>query len=294
LTAEVAVGIDVGGTKIAAGRVSIPQGEILERRIVPTQPERGGNAVLDAVRALVDELASSATVPVGVGVAELVSLDQEVESDFIIRWRGLPVRDRLGGARVLLQSDIRAAALAEARLGAGRDAHSFGYLTIGTGIGFVFVQDGEPWPGARGSAGTLGYSPLVAPGGERFLVERVASGPGLVARFRARGGAASGAEDVLEAAARGDSTAEDVVRDGAAVLGACVGNAVDLLDPELIVLGGGLGLARGLYRKVLVESIRGSIWSDTNSSLPIVEAQLGVDAGLVGAALAAHAALRTS
>ncbi len=284
----VAVGIDVGGTKIAAGVVRFPEGELVERRLVPTHAERGGEAVLADVRALLEDLAPDDTTPVGVGVCELVSVEQEVESDFIVGWRGLSVRERLGGAaRVVLQSDIRAAALAEARLGAGRGAASFGYLTIGTGIGFVFVQDGRPWPGARGSAGTLGYSPLVAPGGASFLVEPVASGRGLAARFRERGGEADGAEQVLAAAARGDAAAEAVVRDGAAVLGGCVGNAVDLLDPEVIVLGGGLGLARGLYRDVLVESIRASIWSDTNRSLPIVEAQLGADAGVVGAALGA-------
>jgi glucokinase len=280
-----AIGVDVGGTKIAAGLVDTADGTIVERRLVPTGPERGGDAVLDDVRALVAELQPSRSVPVGVGVCELVSTDQTVESEFIVRWRGVPVRERLGG--VVLQSDIRAAALAEARLGAGRGAGSFAYLTIGTGIGLVFVQDGVPWPGARGSAGTLGYSPLVAPGGETFVVEPFASGAGLAARFRERGGGAEGAEDVLAAALRGDTAAAAVVREGAAVLGACVGNAVDLLDPELIVLGGGLGLAPGLYRDVLVESIRASIWSDTNRSLPIVEAQLGVDAGVVGAALGA-------
>jgi glucokinase len=112
-----------------------------------------------------------------------------------------------------------------------------------------------------------------------------------VARYRDRGGVAAGAEDVIAAAARGDARADGVVRTGAAVLGSCVGNAIDLLDPELLVLGGGLGIAAGLYRDVLESSIRRSIWSDTNRSLAIVEAQLGVDAGLVGAALGAFAAL---
>jgi glucokinase len=283
-----AVGVDVGGTKLAAGLVELPEGKVVARRLVPTRAERGGEAVLADVAALVDELAPDEATPVGVGVCELVSLEQEVTSEFIVRWRGLAVRERLRRAgRVVLQSDIRAAALAEARLGAGRSAGSFGYLTVGTGIGLVFVQDGVPWPGARGSAGTLGYSPLLAPGGTSYLVEPLASGAGLVARYRDRGGAADGAEDVLRAAARGDAGAEDVVREGAMVLGSCVGNAVDLLDPERIVLGGGLGLARGLYRDALVGAIRASIWSDTNRSLEIVEAELGVDAGVVGAALAA-------
>jgi glucokinase len=280
----------------------VPTGEVLARRLAATQPERGGKPVLDDVRAIVDELRREAAdralhaSTVGLGVAELVSLDQEVQSEFIIAWRGMRVHDTLGGREhVLLQSDIRAAALAEARLGAGRDASSFGYLTIGTGIGFVFVQGGVPWPGARGSAGTLGYSPLSVPGtdgpGEAFLVEPVAGGPGLVARYRERGGDAERTEDVLAAAARGDAEADAVVRTGATVLGSCVGNVVDLLDPELLVLGGGLGLAHGLYREVLEPAIRRSIWSETNRSLPIVDAQLGVDAGFIGAALAASDAL---
>jgi glucokinase len=294
-----AVGVDVGGTKIAGAVVSFPSGEVHGRTIIATEPQRGGEAVLDDVAALVDRLrhrGAELEVPlvgVGVGVAELVSLDQRIESDLLIRWRGLPVVERLGGPdEVILEADIRAAALAEAHLGAGRQATSFAYLAIGTGIGFVLVQDGVPWRGARGSAGTFGYSPIrhhsdSSPEPLDLLVEPLASGPALVARFRRRGGLAERAEDVIAAAEAGDNVAAAVVREGAEVIGSSVGFAVDLLDPQLIVIGGGLGLAAGLYRDTLERAMRRSIWSNTNRGLPILDAELGTDAALVGAAYGA-------
>lgn len=291
-----AVGIDVGGTKIAGAIVSFPSGEAQERTIIPTEPQRGGEAVLDDVAALVEELRQRAAgfkiplVGVGVGVAELVSLDQRIQSDLLIQWRGLPVLERLGGAdEVTLEADIRGGALAEAQFGAGRQATSFAYVAIGTGIGFVLVQDGVPWRGARGSAGTFGYSPIRLYPDSRagpldLNVEAVASGPALVARFRQRGGLAQRAEDVIAAVEAGNAVAAAVVREGAEAIGSFLGFAVDLLDPQLIVIGGGLGLAAGLYRDTLDKAMRRSIWSDTNRDIPILDAELGTDAALIGAA----------
>ena len=291
-----AVGIDVGGTKIAGAIVSFPSGVTHERTIISTEPQRGGGAVLDDVAALVDELRRQAAgfeiplIGVGVGVAELVSLDQRIESDLLIRWRGLPVLDRLGGPdEVTLEADIRAGALAEAHLGAGREATSLAYLAIGTGIGLVLVQDGVPWRGARGSAGTFGYSPIRLYSNSRaepfdLTVEALGSGPALVARFRERGGLAERAEDVIAAAQAGNAIAAAVVSEGAEAIGSSLGFAVDLLDPQLVVIGGGLGLAPGPYRDTLERAMRRSIWSETNRDIPILDAELGIDAALIGAA----------
>jgi glucokinase len=291
-----AVGIDVGATKIAAAVVAFPSAEISHRRLLATAPDRGGLPVLEDVVALSRDLGEHVRrsglpyAGIGVGVAELVSTDEEVQSDFLIEWSGLPVVERLGGrTHAVLDADIRMAALSEARLGAGRDLDSFAYLNIGTGIGFVFVRDAEPWPGARGSAGTLGYNKLHwhcrACGSASLLtVEEIASGRGLVAEFARRGGRAARAEEVFAAVAAGDPLAVGVVRCAGEMLGAAVAGAVDLLDPEAIVLGGGLGLAGGLYRTVLEETVRQSIWSDTNRSLALVDAVFGTDAGVVGAA----------
>ena len=114
------------------------------------------------------------------------------------------------------------------------------------------------------------------------MLEAVASGPALAAAFNV-----DRAEDVLAAADRGDPDAVRVVRDAAEALGSGVGFLVNVLDPEAVVVGGGLGLAGGLYWDAFVDSVRRHVWAEATRDLPIVPAELGTDAGLIGAA--AHA-----
>jgi glucokinase len=111
------------------------------------------------------------------------------------------------------------------------------------------------------------------------VLEEVASGPALAASFNV-----GRAEDVLSAAERGDPGAVRAVRDAAEALGSGVGWLVNVLDPEAIVVGGGLGLAGGLYWDALTASVRRHIWAPGTRDLPIVQAGLGADAGLIGAA----------
>ena len=116
--------------------------------------------------------------------------------------------------------------------------------------------------------------------------QELASGPGLAARFAALGGqsAASG-EAVLAAAAANDPAAQEVVRNAAERLGVLIGLLVNALDPEVVIIGGGLGLAGGLYGSRLTASIRAHIWAESRRQLPILPAALGSDAGVIGAAL---------
>jgi glucokinase len=293
----VAIGIDVGGTKIAAGLVRFPAGVVVERCVAPTGPERGPIAVLEAVAALAVTLRDRARaagwplVGIGVGVPELVDLQGRVRSGHTVAWQGLSVPDRLktlGPVRV--EADVRAAALAEARFGAGRPYRSFVYLTVGTGIGCTLVQDGRPYPGARGNALVLGSSPLTAEcphcGKElNPILEEVAAGPAMVSRYRRRcARVVSRAEEVLAAAAAGDPEAVHVATSGGAALGTSVGLLANVLDPEALIVGGGLGLAGGLYWDSFVASTRGHIWAEETRGLPILPAGLGTDAGLIGAA----------
>ena len=117
-----AIGIDVGGTKIAAGVVRFPEARILARRIIPTAPTRGGESVLDDVVGLATELTVGQTINgVGLGVCELVGLDGRILSANCIDWMKQPVAERLSVlAPVVIEADVRAAALAEALFGAGR------------------------------------------------------------------------------------------------------------------------------------------------------------------------------
>ncbi|MBL9128972.1 MAG: ROK family protein [Verrucomicrobiales bacterium] len=304
-----AIGLDVGGTKIAAGVVRFPDGRVIARQQVPTPLHLGSEAVLDACHQLAADLATAARAhgrtihAVGIGLCELVDPSGRPRSSATLAWETLPVRERFGSiAPTVLEADVRAAALAEAEFGAGRQRHIFLYVTVGTGISSSLVVGRRPFAGVRGAAGTFASSPLpacaTAPQPPPTL-EQCASGLGLVNRFRAAGGTADSAVDVLAAAAAGDPRAVDIVTSGASTLGAGIGWLVNVLDPEAVVLGGSLGLAQGLFRERLVEGMRRQIWWDGHRDLPVVDAVTGNDAGLLGAATTAwyrvgqaHAAYR--
>ena len=300
--AQFAIGIDVGGTKCAAGLVLFPEGGVLVRRLQPTRPERGGAAVLDDVvcvaRSLQQEAEELGVKPaaIGLGVAELVSACGQVLSDATIRWRGVEVGEALRaatGLSVKLDADVRAAARGEAHLGAGRGFGSFLYVTVGTGISVSLVIDRTPYAGARGLTGTFASSRGLIPGDDGCLasgpaLEQFAAGPALAARLAAARPEFTGtAFDVVAFATASDRLAEEIVASAGRALGAAIGQLVNVLDPEAVVIGGGLGMVRGLYRQSLDEALREHVWSDLHRELPLESAELGNDAGFIGAAFGA-------
>jgi len=268
-------------------------------RVIPTNAARGGRAVLAEVLQLARELAvepgrAGATASaIGVGVCELVDRAGRIASANAIQWMGLPVLEEISTvAPAILEADVRAAAVAEASLGAGRGFGSFLYVTVGTGISCCLMLEGNPYLGARGFTGTMASSPLTVPC-ERCgqlssrSLEEIASGPGLVARFRSADPTAAAAEQVLSAARAGDPHAQEAVASAAQALGSQVGLLVNTLDPEAVVIGGGLGLSEGAYWDSLVASTRRHVWSNLNRNLPILRAGTGPDAGWIGAAICA-------
>jgi glucokinase len=304
-----AIGLDIGGTKIAAGLVLWPSGEILQRTVVPTQPARGGEAVLKDTMDLALQLNESArqegieVVGIGAGVAELVDCDGNVTSSCTIQWRGVPVQQRLSEvAPAIVESDVRAAAMAEAIFGAGRDSRLFIYVTVGTGISYCLVQEGRPFKGANGNAITMSSSPLTTVCthcGVKLhpVLEEFASGPAITKRFaltNKNSGACTGAEEVFRAALEGDTVASQILTSAGEALGVSTAFLVNVLDPEMIVVGGGLGLAGALYWDSFLQSCREHIFADNSRGLPIVHARMGVDAGLIGAATAAFIQQQTT
>jgi glucokinase len=300
MTSHLAIGVDVGGTKCAAGLVRFPQGDVLARRLQPTSASRGGRAVLADVVDLVNELIAEASalsvapVAVGVGVAELVGREGQVLSDATIAWSNVPVVETLSqatGLPVFLDADVRSAARAEASLGAGRGRHSMLYVTVGTGISSSHIVGGVPYAGARGLTGTCGSAPGLIPTSSGQLasgppLEQFASGPAIANRFSSiRGERLYATHEVIDLAEASDELARTVVTSAGAALGAMMAHLVNVLDPEVVVLGGGLGLVGGAYRRAIDDAFRAHIWSDLHRSLPLLSAQLGVDAGVVGAAL---------
>jgi glucokinase len=295
---QFAIGVDIGGTKCAAGLVRLDEGRVIARREQPTAPERGGMAVLNDVIALIDSLREEAKQlsvrpsSIGIGICELVSRDGRVLSEATVRWQDPLIRKKLAAMSLPVQidADVRAAARAEALFGAGRDCHSFVYVTVGTGISACLVMGGKPYAGARGLTGTFASSNGLIPGMDGQLhdgppLESFASGPALTAQFaEARPGFQGAATEVLRLAASGDLVAKNVVALAGTALGAAIANLVNILDPESVVLGGGLGLAAGLYRQSIEVALRGYVWSELHRDLKIMSAQLGNDAGIVGAA----------
>jgi glucokinase len=260
------VGIDVGATKLAAALVDLDAARISgpsARR--PTLPERGPDAVLADCVALAREVAGDEPVAaVGLGVCEIVDPDGRVRSHVTVDWRDTDIEAAFAPlAPVRVESDVRAAALAEARRGRERD---FLYVSVGSGISHCLVADGRPRAGARGSAINTG-----AP-----LVEAWSGGLALARRSGRRR-----AEDALE-----DPAAAATVEEGARRLGAVLATLVNALDPAAVVFGGGLGLHRR-YRERVVTAMRAAIYDDAVRDLPVRSAALGVGAGVVGAALAA-------
>lgn len=262
-----AIGIDVGGTKIAAGLVDTDTGVCDARFERVTRPERDASVVLEECVGMAQRLAAGQTVPIGIGVCELVDREGHTQSAQTLDWRALDVAGAFAGVGpAVVESDVRAAAVAEARFGGGRGVAELLYLTVGTGISCCLVLNGSAYAGARGNAICFGAPP----------VENAASGLALAAA-----GGREWAEDVLA-----DPSLDRVVETAAAALGAGLAWLVNAFDPGTVVIGGGLGLVER-YRELAVAAMRPMIFADNSRDLPVVPAQLGADAGVIGAALAA-------
>lgn len=267
-------GVDVGGTKIDACILDPLTGIVSARARIPSRCERGGHAVLADCVDLVMRLSGSAQLAcVGIGLCEFVSSEGRPTSAFTVDWRDLDLERAFADiAPVHLESDVRAGAIAESRLGAGREIRGpWLYVSVGTGISHSLMLDGRPFAGARGNAVVVGAPP----------VERVASG---LALERATGRAS--AEEVLS-----DAAMATIVADAAAALGIALAGLVNAFDPAAVVIGGGLGLVDS-YRAAAVEAMRPAVEALDTRLVPVLAASLGSLAGPVGAGLAAADAVR--
>jgi glucokinase len=172
-------------------------------------------------------------------------------------------------------------------------------VTIGTGISSTFVRDGEPWTGAHGAAQLLGSSQVMLPCPHcrrtvDLSLEDVASGRGILGRYRERGAAVvRGADDVLAAADAGDETASAIVDEATQALGSFVALFVGLFDPYALVIGGGLWAGHQGFRTRTLEVARSRIWAPAARATPILDGALGGHAGAIGAAWSVLAGART-
>jgi len=291
------IGVDLGGTKILAGVVA-RDGTIGRTIEVPT-PEGGQHDVLAAVDAVVADLLLDGAAAIGYGVP----LNIDRRTGVALRAINLPLqhvdfparaRERFG-LPAGVENDGNAAALAEWKLGAGRGADDLVMLTLGTGVGGGLVLDGHLY---RGWA-ELGHVVVEANGPPcqgnchgRGHLEAVASG---LAADRAAAelyGAGADARVLVERARAGEALAVAALARIGALLGAAIGSLANIFDPDVVVVGGGFGAAAGelLLGPALVSARREAI-RPADETLRIVEAELGDEAGLIGAALVACEAL---
>jgi glucokinase len=293
------LGVDVGGTNIRAG-LFLPRSRSLRHvRAIPTEASRGGRQALARAAAMAREVVEAGSKAglsvhkVGIGVPELVGPGGQIESRAVLPWRSSQVRRAFAAfGDVTIASDVRAAALAEARLGAARGNPSFLYVGVGTGISSTLFVGGHPFAGAHGHALAFASGPSAAtPARDGKTVygplEARASGPALVRRARALGYGARDAAEICRAARKRGGVARRVVDAAATELAAHVAILVNALDPALVVLGGGVGAAPGRYWNSFRAALPRFAWGRIARNLRVRRAKLGARGGMIGAALSA-------
>lgn len=294
-TGPLTLALDIGGTKTAAALVT-EDGVLVDRRRSSTPAALGADAVMAEALGMAHSLmADHAPDRVGVGSAGVIDTDTGTvhsATDALPGWTGTDLRGtfhRELGLPVSVANDVHTHALGEYWRGAARDHECVLFVAVGTGVGGALLIDGDVRSGARSAAGHVGHVPvpeadgLACPCGANGHVEAVASGPALVRANRLAGGQVTRLEEVVAAADRGDPSARAVLAAGARALGTALVGAVNVLDPDLIVVGGGVTAAGDHWWPYLRQGVAdGTI--PALRGLPVAASQLGADAALLGAA----------
>lgn len=310
------VGVDLGGTKIAAALVG-PDGAVLGPvSSCPTPAHDGPEAMLDAIAALVTEVAAAGTTarpgtpvaPLAVGIGSAGVIDPGSgtvvsSTDAITGWAGTRVSQGVsqrlaaaglaGGRRlhVHVDNDVNAYAAGEAWIGAGAGAPSALVVAVGTGVGGAVVLDGRVRHGAHFLAGEVGHMPSHLAVGEPCTcgrlghLEAVAAGPQIARRYREATGDAevTTALAVERLADAGDATAQRVYREAAVALGQAIAAVVTVLDPHKVIISGGLARSGELWWEPLRQSVREELLDLVAQDLELVPAALGTTAPIIGA-----------
>ncbi|MBI4184282.1 MAG: ROK family protein [Proteobacteria bacterium] len=291
------IGIDLGGTKIEAVALAADGGEILRRRVPTPTGDYAGTlrAVIGLVAAIEDRLGARASVGIGIpgAISPATGLVKNANSTWLI---GHPLdRDlaRLLGRPVRVANDADCFAVSEASDGAGAGARSVFGVILGTGVGGGIVIGGRLVTGPNAIAGEWGHNPLPWPGdderpgppcycGRRGCIETFLSGPGLAADFAAASGRSLGPAGIAAAAEAGDAHAEAALARYEQRLARALATVINLLDPEVIVLGGGMSNLARLYASV-PRLWRRFVFSD-HVATRLLPARHGDSSGVRGAA----------
>jgi len=311
------VGVDIGGTKIAAGLVDRLSGEITRQTRVPMpakgQALEGLSAVLSAVDSVLTNGDGNQRVVEGIGICAPGPLDPAngvvINPPNLPCWRNFPLSaeiSRIHSVPVKLDNDANAAALAETRWGAGRGHRSVFYATIGTGIGTGIILDGSIYHGRTGAAGegghmTIDFDGVLCACGKKGCIETLASGPAIArnasAKLATKSGEVSALLDLAGGDARavtsemvgrayqgGDSIARAVLEDTVEFLSVWLGNIVDLLEPDIIIMGGGVAAILSPFFGEIRERLPRCCVNPRCGEIPIVGALYLAEAGIAGGA----------
>ncbi|MFB9653849.1 ROK family protein [Pseudarthrobacter oxydans] len=306
---QYAIGVDLGGTKTAAGVVSAA-GEVLFPATIPTLNLAGSDAILDATAVLVSSLMGRARAEdldvagVGVGSAGVIDAARGVvvsATDAILGWAGtaltagLAARLGLPPSSIQAVNDVHAHALGESWAGAAAGTASSLLVAFGTGVGGSLVLAGQPLLGHRFVGGHVGHfaSPYAFDGGTPVPcvcggsghVESIASGPAVRETYLRLGGREEDAADtraVFALAGAGETTAIRAIKLGASAAGQAVGGLANVLDPEVVVVTGGLADAGEPWWQPMEHALRAELLPALGG-IPVLHAKLGNAAAMVGA-----------
>ena len=288
------IGIDLGGTKIE-GIVLDAQGKELFRKRVETQQEKGYAHILNRIKGLYDELAAGfqgAPHTFGIGTPGAVSPRTGfLKNSNTVCMNGQPLKadlERVLGRKIEIQNDANCFAMAESLHGAGRGKKLVFGVIMGTGCGGGIVHKGEVITGPQTIAGEWGHMSIAPDGplcycGQRGCVETYISGGGLEARYAEQFGKKRPFKEIAKNYYAGELKAVEFMKVFFRHFGRSLANLIDVLDPDVVVLGGGVSNFDALYTEGVAEVAK-YVFSDRLET-PIVKYQLGDSAGVIGAAL---------
>lgn len=291
------IGIDLGGTNLRIG-VFNEQGEMINEQSQPTQATKGPEYVINQMAEIINELKSTYKIK-AVGIGSPGPLNPHdgiiIEPPNLPGWINVPIVQLLQektNLSVKLENDANAAALAEATLGAGKGASSVFFITVSTGIGGGYVLNGELVSGAQGSCGEIGNmivnpSPdaYQGPGLNKGALEGLASGTAIGRIGQERLNIKNGAQGVFHLAEQGNKEAQAILDEAINYLAIGVANIVHTVNPEIIVIGGGVMKSKNLIIEPLIEKTKGYLYPSLKEDFVLKPALLDQKAGLIGAGL---------
>jgi glucokinase len=282
------IGIDLGGSKIAAGVVAVDNR--VHDLTVRDTPREGPHHSLQAIRDVVEELDPAGTMPVGVAVPELVDHAGQLASHHTVAWTRSDLERALAPRLIAVDNDVHAAGYAEARVG-GLTGTGFGvYLSLGTGLACSVIVGGRPLRGLNSFAGAPATSPLATVCEHcdhltMLAVEDIATGAGIARRWADAPNEPQRTHEVFAAADEGDARARCLIHDSAVVLGSQAAYLVNLLDPQAVVVGGGLARASEAWWQQFERTMREHTYAAAMHPT-VALSELWPAGGVIGAALA--------